>query len=178
MPVAAGVLGRSMKLYHSRGVPKRGDAERQLLLNYRGGSLTMEIGWHQGKLRAGDRAPDAICENSSGRFRLFDLFRGPHFTLLAFGAQAAAAIRDLEWTPVNILRKCSVRQSGIAEEYRTIIDTDGTAYAAYGISDIDNVIVLVRPDGYIGLIASRSWLDAVSEYRGVVACVLHAPTAH
>jgi 2-polyprenyl-6-methoxyphenol hydroxylase-like FAD-dependent oxidoreductase len=178
MPVAAAVLGRSMKLYQSRGVPKRGDAERQLLLNYRGGSLTMEIGWHQGKLRAGDRAPDAICENSSGRIRLFDLFRGPHFTLLAFGAQAAAAIRDLEWTPVNILRKCSVRLSGIAEEYRTIIDTADTAHAAYGISDKDNVIVLVRPDGYVGLIASQNWVGAVSEYRRAVACVLHAPTAH
>jgi len=178
LPVAAGVLGRSMKLYQSRGVPKRGDAERQLLLNYRGGSLTMEIGWHHGKLRAGDRAPDAICENSSGRIRLFDLFRGTHFTLLAFGAQAAAAIRDLEWTPVDILRKCSVRQSGIAEECETIIDTDGTAHAAYGISDKDNVIVLVRPDGYVGLIASRNWMDAVSEYRRAVASVRHAPTAH
>jgi hypothetical protein len=178
LPVAAGVLGRSMKLYQSRGVPKRGDAERQLLLNYRGSSLALEIGWHQGKLRAGDRAPDALCGNSSGRIRLFDLFRGPHFTLLAFGAQAAAAIRDLEWTPVNILRKCSVRLSGIAEEYSTIIDTDGTAHAAYGISDIDNVIVLVRPDGYVGLIASQNWMDAVSEYRRAVACVLHAPTAH
>jgi len=148
------------------------------LLNYRGSSLTLEIGWNGGKLRAGDRAPDGICESSSGRIRLFDLFRGPHFTLLAFGAQAAAAIRDLEWTPVDILRKCSVRQSGIAEECETIIDTDGTAHAAYAISDKDNVIVLVRPDGYIGLIASRNWMDAVSEYRGVVACALHAPTAH
>ncbi len=178
LPVAAGVLGRSMKLYQSKGVPKRGDAERQLLLNYRGGSLALEIGWHQGKLRAGDRAPDAICENSSGRIRLFDLFRGPHFTLLAFGAQVAAVIRDLEWTPVNILRKCSVRLPGIVEECETIIDTDGSAHAAYGISDKDNVIVLVRPDGYVGLIASRNWLDAVSEYWGVVGCVMRAPTAH
>ena len=171
LPVAAAVLGRSMKLYQSRGVPKRGDAERQLLLNYRGSSLTLEIGWPQGKLRAGDRAPDAICENSSGRIRLFDLFRGPHFTLLAFGAQAAAAIRDLEWTPVDILRKCSVQLSGIAEEYRTIIDADGNAHAAYGISDKDNVVFLVRPDGYVGLIASQNWMDAVNEYRKAVACV-------
>ena len=171
MPVAAAVLGRSMKLYQSRGVPKRGDAERQILLNYRGSSLTLEIGWRQGKLRAGDRAPDAICENSSGRIRLFDLFRGPHFTVLAFGAQAVAAIRDLEWTPVDILRKCSVRLSGIAEEYATTIDADGNAHAAYGISDKDNVVFLVRPDGYVGLIASQNWMDAVNEYRKAVACV-------
>jgi hypothetical protein len=144
-----------MKLYQSRGVPKRGDAERQLLLNYRGGSLAVEIGWSKGKLRAGDRAPDAICENSSGRIRLFDLFRGPHFTLLAFGARAAAAIRDLEWTPVDI------------------IDTPGTAHAAYGISDKDNVVFLVRPDGYVGLIATQNWMDAVNDYQKAVASVQH-----
>jgi hypothetical protein len=171
LPVAAAVLGRSMKLYQSRGVPKRGDAERQLLLNYRGSSLTLEIGWPQGKLRAGDRAPDAVCENSSGRIRLFDLFRGPHFTVLAFGAQADAAMRDLEWTPDDILRKCCVRLSGIAEEYGTIIDADGNAHAAYGISDKDNVIFLVRPDGYVGLIASQNWMDAANEYRKAVAGV-------
>jgi len=171
LPVAAAVLGRSMKLYQSRGVPKRGDAERQLLLNYRGSSLTLEIGGHQGKVRAGDRAPDAICENSSGRIRLFDLFRGPHFTLLVFGSRAAAAIRDLEWTPVDILRKWSVRLSGTAEEDRTIIDTNGDAHAAYGTSDKDNVVYLVRPDGYVGLIASQNWMDAVNDYQKAVACV-------
>src|SRR5882757_3480033 len=173
LPVAAAVLGLSTKLYQSRGVPKRGDAERQLLLNYRGSSLTMEIGWHQGSLRAGDRAPDAICENSSGRIRLFDLFRGPHFTLLVFGAQAAAANRNLEWTPNEILRKCSVRPAGIAEDNETIIDSHGNVQAAYGISDKDNVIFLVRPDGYIGLIAGQNWVDAVEEYQTAVAPVLH-----
>jgi hypothetical protein len=166
-----------MKLYQSRGVPKRGDAERQLLLNYRGGSLAMEIGWPQGKLRAGDRAPDAICENSSGRIRLFDLFRGPHFTLLAFGARAAAAIRDLEWTPVDILRKYSVLLSGLAEEDRTIIDVNGNALAAYGISDKDNVVFLVRPDCYIGLIAGQNWMDAVKEYQNRCTCA-ERPIAH
>ena len=176
LPVAAAVLGLSTKLYQSRGVPKRGDAERQLLLNYRGSPATREIGWHQGKLRAGDRAPDAICGNSSERIRLFDLFRGPHFTLLAFGAQAAAAIRDLEWTPVDILRKCYVRPSGSAAECRTVIDTYGNARTAYGISDRDNVIFLVRPDGYVGLIASRNWLDAVNDYQKAVTPSLPSHT--
>jgi 2-polyprenyl-6-methoxyphenol hydroxylase-like FAD-dependent oxidoreductase len=173
MPVAAAVLGRSMKLYQSRGVPKRGDAERQLLLNYRGSSLAMEIGGHRGKVRAGDRAPDAICGNSSGRIRLFDLYRGPHFTLLAFGTQAAAAVRDLEWTPVDTLRKYSVRLSGIAEEDGTLIDTGGDAHAAYGISDEDNAVFLVRPDGYVGLIASGNWMDAVNQYQRAVAYAQH-----
>jgi 2-polyprenyl-6-methoxyphenol hydroxylase-like FAD-dependent oxidoreductase len=178
LPVAAAVLGLSTKLYQSRGAPKRGDAERQLLLNYRGSSLALEIGWRQGKLRAGDRAPDAICENASGRIRLFDLFRGPHFTLLAFGAQAAAVLGDLEWTSVDILRKCSVRLSGIAEERGTIIDANGSAHAAYGISDEGNVVFLVRPDGYVGLIASQNWVDAVNDYQKFVACVHARPITH
>ena len=93
--------------------------------------------------------------------------------MLAFGAQAVAAIRDLEWTPVDILRKCSVRLSGIAAEYRTMIDADGSAHAAYGISGNDNVVFLVRPDGYVGLIASQNWMGAVNEYRKAVACVPH-----
>jgi 2-polyprenyl-6-methoxyphenol hydroxylase-like FAD-dependent oxidoreductase len=171
LPVAAGVLGLSTKLYKSKKLPKRGDAERQLLLNYRGSSLSTETGWHKRKLQAGDRAPDAICENSSGRIRLFDLFRGPRFTLLAFGAQAAAAIRDLEWSPVDVLRKYFVQLSGITEEYPTVFDVSGGVRAAYGIWDNDNVIFLVRPDGYIGLIAARNWIDAVNEYRKAVASV-------
>jgi hypothetical protein len=171
LPVAAGVLGLSTKLYKSKKLPKRGDAERQLLLNYRGSSLTTEIGWHKHKLQAGDRAPDAICENSSGRIRLFDLFRGPHFTLLAFGAQAAAAIRDLEWSPVDVLRKYFVQLSGIAEEYPTVFDVSGGVRAAYSISDNDNVIFLVRPDGYVGLIAAQNWKNAVNEFRKAVASV-------
>jgi hypothetical protein len=169
LPVAAAVLGRSTKLYQSRRVPKRGDAERQLLLNYRGSSLSMEIGSHQGKLRAGDRAPDANCDSASGRIRLFDLFRGPHFTLLAFGAQAAAALGDLQWTPVDVLRKCFVRLSGLAEAHKIIIDTDGNTHAAYGMSAKDNVIFLIRPDGYVGLIARQNWRDAVNEYQKAVA---------
>jgi len=171
LPVAASVLGLSSKLFKSKAVPKRGDAERQLLLNYRGSSLAMDIGSHQGKLRAGDRAPDAICKDSSGGIRLFDLFRGPHFTLLAFGAQASAAIRELEWTPVDMLRKCTVRPSLSDEECRMIVDFNGNAHAAYGISEADNVIVLVRPDGYVGLIARQNWSDAVTAYQISVANV-------
>jgi hypothetical protein len=74
---------------------------------------------------------------------------------------------------VDMLRKYSVRQSGIAEEYGTLIDTDGNAYAAYGISDEDNVVFLVRPDGYVGLIASQNWMDAVNQCQKAVAYVRH-----
>ena len=170
LPVAAGVLGLSTKLFKSRKIPRRGDAERQLLLNYRGSSLCKEIGWDQGKLRAGDRAPDAVWETSSGPARLFDLFRGPHFTMLVFGAQADAATRDLQWRGTDRLCICSVRRSAAAED-GAIIDTGGNVQAAYGIADRDNVIFLIRPDGYVGLIAAQNWTDAINDYQRVVAGV-------
>jgi len=39
------------------------------LLDYRGCTLAMGNGWQRGKLRAGDRAPDAICK---ARREIFD----------------------------------------------------------------------------------------------------------
>jgi len=124
LPLQQRVLGRSIEVVSFRGVPKRGGRGLQLLLNYRGHSLTLISDRLSGKLRR-RTGTDAICENSyQDGFRLFDLFfRGPHFTLLAFRRAAAPAIRDLEWTPVDILLKCSVRLSRIVRiiqnNYRT-----------------------------------------------------------
>src|SRR5579859_2693966 len=60
----------------------------QLSLTYRGSGLARDLDNAAG-IRAGDRAPDVICARSSSgeAVRLFDLFRGSHFTLLVFGNQ-------------------------------------------------------------------------------------------
>ena len=175
MPVAAAVLSSSTKLFgghKSHGGPKltRGDAERQLRLNYRGSSLAMDIESYRGKLKAGDRAPDALCDGASRRQRFFDLFRGPHFTLLAFGDRASAAVSNLRWPQADMLRMFTVLRNGTAEEGRTLIDTNGAAHAIYGVANQDNIIVLVRPDGYIGLITNQNWMQALSQYQEALAC--------
>jgi hypothetical protein len=56
---------------------------RQLSLSYRDGPLADGTGTD--RLRSGDRAPDAPC----GPVRIFDLLRGPHWTLLVFDAPGA-----------------------------------------------------------------------------------------
>ncbi|MEV4019836.1 FAD-dependent monooxygenase [Nonomuraea angiospora] len=59
------------------------DDTRQLGLGYRWSPLSHAGTGHGGRLRAGDRAPDAPCRDAGGAsVRLFDLYRGPHFTLL------------------------------------------------------------------------------------------------
>ncbi|MFF8358301.1 FAD-dependent oxidoreductase [Streptomyces chartreusis] len=113
-PVAADMLGLSTSVH--RGEVRRGEATRQLGLGYRESSLTAETRQAPAALRAGDRAPDGTL----GGVRLFDAFRGPHWTLLAVGVEAP----ELPG-PVGVVR--------------------GPAQESYGTG-----LFLVRPDGYVG----------------------------
>ncbi|MER7840996.1 FAD-dependent monooxygenase [Streptomyces sp. NPDC096040] len=62
-----------------RGEVRRGEATVQLGIGYRESSLAEETRANPGPVRAGDRAPDG--RNADG-VRMFDAFRGPHWTLL------------------------------------------------------------------------------------------------
>ncbi|MFJ3657890.1 FAD-dependent oxidoreductase [Streptomyces nigra] len=113
-PIAAHMLGVSTGVH--RGEIRRGQATRQLGLGYRESSLTRETRPEPGPVQAGDRAPDARADG----VRLFDTFRGPHWTLLTVGTDTA-----LPPLPVPTVR--------IGH------------HATYGTG-----VFLVRPDGYVG----------------------------
>ncbi|MEU3900492.1 FAD-dependent oxidoreductase [Streptomyces sp. NPDC045251] len=115
-PVAAHMLDLSTGVH--RGEVRHGGATRQLGLGYRDSSLTVETraAVAEGAVRAGDRAPDGTVDG----VRLFDAFRGPHWTLLALGVDA----------------------SDVPERVRV---ARGAAHGAYGAG-----VFLVRPDGYVG----------------------------
>ena len=117
-PVAADMLGLSTRIH--RGEQERGTAAQQLGLGYREGPLSAG---RAGALEAGDRAPDGPA--GDGR-RLFDVFRGPHFTLLVVGTDAEPPTFDGS-------------SSAAVRVHRT------DAYEAYGKG-----LFLIRPDGYIG----------------------------
>jgi 2-polyprenyl-6-methoxyphenol hydroxylase-like FAD-dependent oxidoreductase len=114
-PIAAQMLGISTGVH--RGEVRRGAATVQLGLGYRESSLTEETRTATGALRAGDRAPQATI----GGVRLFDAFRGPHWTLVALDTQAP----------------------GLGLE--SVYVVQGPAQEPYGKG-----LLLVRPDGYIG----------------------------
>ncbi|MEV7603117.1 FAD-dependent monooxygenase [Kitasatospora sp. NPDC089797] len=101
-----------------RGEVRRGPATQQLGLGYRESALAVETraDLPADALRAGDRAPDG----RRGGIRLFDAFRGPHWTLLAVGTDA-----ELPELGVPVVRI--------------------PPYGAYGTG-----VFLVRPDGYVG----------------------------
>jgi 2-polyprenyl-6-methoxyphenol hydroxylase-like FAD-dependent oxidoreductase len=117
LPNAADMLGISTGVH--RGEVRRGRATQQLGLGHRDRTLTVETrtGLPEDALRAGDRAPDRTLDG----VRLFDAFRGPHWTLLALDTKAPGSVGDL----VHVV--------------------EGPAAETYGTG-----LFLVRPDGYVG----------------------------
>jgi 2-polyprenyl-6-methoxyphenol hydroxylase-like FAD-dependent oxidoreductase len=98
----------------------------QLSLAYPGSHLS--AGRARAAVKPGDRAPDGAIRGRPER--LFDVFRGPHFTLLGPPLSTCDdTVRCLEVYP-------------------------------YG----EGVQVLVRPDGYVALVADASDAGAVAEY--------------
>ncbi|MEV5964034.1 FAD-dependent monooxygenase [Kribbella sp. NPDC051952] len=99
---------------------ERGENTRQLDVSYRDPSDTSPIA-------AGDRAPDAPLVDASGnKVRLFELFRGPHETLLRFSPTSPSTHPHT----VDISR-----------------DASPEAFAHYHAADGDEI--LIRSDGYI-----------------------------
>jgi 2-polyprenyl-6-methoxyphenol hydroxylase-like FAD-dependent oxidoreductase len=128
----------------------------QLTLGYRWSRLSRDAAnraaGRSGGLRAGDRAPDAPCRDglTGAPVRLFDLFRGPHFTLLGLGERSAAALGALD---TDFVKPYLVGPGGL-------IDDHGHVARTYG----KDLVILVRPDGYVGLIANADDAPAVAGY--------------
>jgi 2-polyprenyl-6-methoxyphenol hydroxylase-like FAD-dependent oxidoreductase len=161
-PIAARVLGRSTDLYagldkHSVASLKRGDEERQIGLSYQGGPLAPADGPATRTLRAGDRAPDAPC-TGTGVQRLFDVYKGPHFTVLAFGPNAVAALPTLTWPTSGAALHRHAVYTGHNDDDHSIADTTELVASIYGITG--DTLILIRPDGYIGSIITADWTAA------------------
>jgi 2-polyprenyl-6-methoxyphenol hydroxylase-like FAD-dependent oxidoreductase len=155
-PVAAQVLGRSSELYEGLRARRpsmltRSEEDRQLGISYYGGPLAPPGSPTTTTLRVGDRAPDGPI-SQPGATRLFDLYRGPHFTLLGFGRHAADALTQVTWpfdgAPL-------VRHAITAEH------ADGSLAQTYG--NTEDTQILIRPDGYIGHIATRDWIHSLAD---------------
>ena len=128
----------------------------QLGITYRGGPLAPTDADGAATLHAGDRAPDGGVHDldTGNQVRLFDLFRGPHWSVLTIGENVTAAMpSDYFGEPVHCHR------------------LDGLP--GYGISGDEAVVV--RPDGYIAQIATarqlaeRGLLPAITAARDTVA---------
>ncbi len=136
--VAAGMLGLSVRLLDAarRDAEMRRDrTTQQLDIGYPDSPLSLD---RRGRgLPAGSRAPDALCRGAGGQaLRLFRLF-GPYWTLLAFESDGGMAPRP--GLRIHIIG-------------RDIIDDGGHIASAYDFAPGD--LALIRPDGYVGALAT------------------------
>jgi len=172
LPIAANVLGISTRLLNrsiqgDANAYQRGTETQQLGLGYRGSSLSRDERAALQAVVAGDRAPDAPCHDATGTpIRLFDIFRGPSFTLLAFGAGSTQIVQAINARYNGSVHAHAVVRSGQGAESAGIVDTDGYAHRAYGIDS--DTLVLIRPDGYIGMITQQRSEGALDEYLSQV----------
>jgi hypothetical protein len=162
-PIAAHTLGLTSNLLDAmkRGAMRRGREVHQLDLGYPESSLTLECAGRRGGLLAGDRAPDAPVRGAAGQpTRLFELFKGPFWTLLGYEADRSA-IAPRANLHIHIVGS----EGDVADDRRCVQD-------AYGISAGD--WVLVRPDGYVGAIVSPGETAALKSYMARVGLGLSA----
>lgn len=196
LPVIADMLGQTT-LIHNRtfsnptspddtSVYDRGGVLLQLGVNYRwskivvdeqegdGAATTDPYGKvSDGRLRAGDRAPDApaltVLRGEEGpTTRLFDVFEPTHHTVLIFSNDAARhafVLSALSTYPKDIMRIVSIIRLGenVDDERLDFVlqDTKGHAYGAYALTEGCDVVV-VRPDGVVGAIVHT--IDGMKKY--------------
>lgn len=150
-PVAEEMLGLAAGLLEAakRGGMQRGREVRQLDIGYRGSSLALGPTRRDANLVAGDRAPDAPLRGAAGSTRrLFDLFTGPHWTLIGYEA-ADDLVKGQEGLQIHWI--------GAGYELE---DEGGHFRGAYGLASGE--WVLIRPDGYVAAIVSS---DEISKLR-------------
>ena len=145
-PIAAGMLGLATRLLEASrtgGGNRRGRDAQQLDIGYPGSSLARGP-------NAGNRAPDAPVRGAAGQpTRLFNLFQGTHWTLLAYEAPSPIAARK------------ALRIHRIGGD---IVDDQGLVREHYGLTPGD--CVLVRPDGYMGTVTKDA--AALEQYLASV----------
>ncbi|KKZ89563.1 2-polyprenyl-6-methoxyphenol hydroxylase [Rhizobium phaseoli] len=156
-PIAAAMLGLATKLLDAlkRGDVRRGREVHQLDIGYPDSALALEKPERNGGLLAGDRAPDAPLKGAAGQpVRLFDLIKGPHWTLLGYEPEQAAV------PPRPGLQIHRIGRRG------DVIDEGGHFRDAYALAPGD--WVLVRPDGYVGAILASGEASALETYLTTV----------
>lgn len=157
LPVAAHVLNYTTRVHqgmwidHDRKkVEPREEENWQLNVNYCRCSLAVDERGDvpSSALRAGHRAPDSPLRDLSGvPFRLFDAFRGPHFTLLAFGIADLPRLDPRHANLIHVYRIARATRSA-EKGSQVLVDADGYAHSIYG-----HGVFLIRPDGYLGYVA-------------------------
>ncbi|KAJ7433543.1 FAD binding domain-containing protein [Mycena latifolia] len=163
------------------------DRMRMLGMNHRGSSIVCEEagaagagsdpyaeaagGWVQVAYHAPD-APELVATGTQdAATRLFEVFGTSAHTVLVFGgdAEARAPVVDaLARIPPGVVRAVLLLGQGHVPPSDTprfgavLEDRAGHAYRGYGVDADELTVVIVRPDGVVGVVASNA--EGVERY--------------
>lgn len=167
LPIAADVLNLSSELIAQRVrgvVPDgaHGNDTLQLKVRYPVSALNGSPRSEHAHVQAGDRAPDSQVFNPDGTaVRLFDLFRGPHTTVLAFGSHSSHTADALVRRFPEHLKSATLLPTAEPTTPH-FTDREGSAHQDYGIAG--DTLLVIRPDGYVGLRATDPSETDVLDY--------------
>ncbi|KAJ6544653.1 hypothetical protein DFH09DRAFT_1249316 [Mycena vulgaris] len=160
------------KLGKKDAMMQQGDSVRMLGVNYRGSSIVCE---EEGAAGAAYRALDAPelvpAGTQNAATRLFEVFSTSAHTVLVFGgdAEARAPMVDaLARIPRGVMRAVLLLGQGHAPprdapKFDAVLeDRAGHAYRGYGVDPDELTVVVVRPDGVVGIVASNA--EGVERY--------------
>jgi 2-polyprenyl-6-methoxyphenol hydroxylase-like FAD-dependent oxidoreductase len=184
-PVGADVVARTRTASEQLGRKEASQQERladtQILLNYRGSTLSKDAVREPLEglpVHAGDRAPDCLGlrrENVRSPFRLFDLTRGIDHVLLFYVGQSfepsqiellermAQTLKTATGPKCRLVAICApdAKISDIVN-VPVVMDTAGEFAAAYAPGSGTGFVV--RPDGYVGYHARPTSEKGLLEY--------------
>ncbi|WP_020578352.1 FAD-dependent monooxygenase [Actinopolymorpha alba] len=118
--------------------------------HYRTSPLSQNLGGKRVLLRAGDRLPDLRLWSvrDAREIRLLDLLRGTHWTVLGLGSVTAEAVTSVRLRFGTAVHS-EVISGGSGVPGVTLLDQFGDARRALGRRG--GSVLVVRPDGYLGL---------------------------
>ncbi len=148
---------------------KIADRLAELNVSYRRSAMVENHGG--GRLRAGDRAPDAeLRDQNNGARRIFELLREPRHVLLIFlgaalevGGKTEGLAAALIGLPEGMIDTYRIAR-GWSDAPSEMRDLSGLAHAAYGFRK--GGIALVRPDGYLGFRSDDFSPETLRNYLG------------
>ena len=145
----------------------------EIEISYKASLLVADHGGNQG-VAAGERAPDAIVVRLEDKatVRLFELFRGTHWTLLLLSGKQATA--DIHQALTDLAHQISSRYPEIKPYVVTdaipdetwqgavLIDRQHYLHDRYGASAA--CLYLIRPDWFVGFRSSLSQSEQLQTY--------------
>jgi hypothetical protein len=149
-------------------------------VNYRGSSIVVDAestlsgsgaytSSEDGGVQVAYRAPDAsglVTLGSDAPTTLFTIFSPAMHTVLVFGGDAAAHVivtDALKRYSAELVQSMLLLPQGQAEAgsdaaqfTRVLEDRAGHAYTGYGVPPAALTLVVVRPDGYVGVVTKAA----------------------